>query len=477
MALQESGGKLPGKTTYSGRRRITTRKSGFKSHPDSTGGEVQILDVDTFTIPAGERLTVEFKIPTHNTDSLVGYGGWFFHAGNVNISIEGGFKRQTLKNFTAPCWGKLGSLWQPGATTPITVYIHFDAVSKTDLAFWELGCGLIQHEHYTTALENEDPERLKRLLSNMYQFAPEAIFLDTEGESNIRFNGELQQGKPTQVKLKSCNRCARFLPVNIGTAEDEQNHLSFSNHCKAAHLLPCKHAGFGVLKDRTNGGTIRLQHGFQLECRFCKKFAVNAALNPLRTAAQMKEDAARRRAFELLLMELYGGSPQLLYRHKTGKELTDAVWEAFDRKCFACNTLLKSPRDMNLDHTRPLALLWPLDGTATALCKACNSEKRDRPPSSFYSDDQIQSLAEITGLDLNTLRDPSPNVDALDRLAKRLDWFFNEFLTTDEMTKERDGKIAGELLVKAIHKVDSRRWGGPKLNLPDEYNARRRKKN
>jgi hypothetical protein len=44
------------------------------------------------------------------------------------------------------------------------------------------------------------------------------------------------------------------------------------------------------------------------------------------------------------------------------------------------------------------------------------------------------------------------------------------------MTKERDGKIAGELLVKAIHKVDTRRKGGPKLNLPDEYDARRRKR-
>lgn len=477
MALQESGGKIPGKTRYSGRRRTTTRKSGFKSHPDSTGGELQTVDVDAFAIPAGKRLTVEFHIPVHATNDLVGYGGWFFHAGNLNISIEGGFNRRTLKCFASPCWSKLGSLWQSDTKNSFTVYVHFDAVSKTDLAFWGFGCGVVEHEYYTTNLQDEDPVRLKRLLSNMYQFAPEAIFLKTGGEPNIQFDGKLQKGKPVQIKLKSCNRCARFLPVNIGTAEHEQNHLSFSNHCKAAHLLPCKHGGFGVLKNQTMGGTIRLKHGFQLECRFCKKFAVNAALNPLRTAAQMKEDAARRRAFELLLMELYGGSPQLLYRHETGEELSDMVWEAFSRKCFACDAPLKSPREMNLDHTRPLALLWPLDRTATALCKACNSEKRDRPPSSFYSEDQIESLAEITGLDQKTLRDPSPNLDALDRLAKRLDWFFKEFLTTDEMTKERDGKIAGELLVKALHKVDTQRRGGPKLNLPEKYNDRRYKKN
>lgn len=275
---------------------------------------------------------------------------------------------------------------------------------------------------------------------------------------------------------KSSSFSNRMGPVNIGSAEFEQNHLSFSNHCKAPHLLPCKHGGFGILKDVENGTPIRLQHGFQLECRFCKKFAVNAALNPLRTAAQMKEDAARRRAFELLLLELYGGSPQLLYRHHTGRELTDDVWRTFGGKCFNCDTALDSPRDMNLDHTRPLALLWPLDQTATALCKPCNSEKRDRPPTAFYSDDQLEDLADKTGLPLATLTDPSPNLDALERLGNRLEWFFEEFLTSDEMMKERDGKITGELLVKALHKVDARRPGGARLNLPDQYEKRRRKR-
>ena len=56
-------------------------------------------------------------------------------------------------------------------------------------------------------------------------------------------------------------------------------------------------------------------------------------------------------------------------------------------------------------------------------------------------------------------------------------WFFDEFLTTEEMTKERDGKVAGELLVKALHKVDTRQEGGPKLNLPREYDARRQGRN
>ncbi len=98
----------------------------------------------------------------------------------------------------------------------------------------------------------------------------------------------------------------------------------------------------------------------QLECRFCKKFEVNAAHNPQRTMAQMKEDAARRRAFELLIEALEGGSAQLRYRHSTGRELSDDVYSNFEGECFKCGEPLKG-RSWHLDHTRPLALLWPLD--------------------------------------------------------------------------------------------------------------------
>jgi hypothetical protein len=37
---------------------------------------------------------------------------------------------------------------------------------------------------------------------------------------------------------------------------------------------------------------------------------------------------------------------------------------------------LKGENIMHLDHTRPISLLWQLDGTGTALCKDCNTKKR-----------------------------------------------------------------------------------------------------
>lgn len=205
--------------------------------------------------------------------------------------------------------------------------------------------------------------------------------------------------------------------------------------------------------DVTTNEAVTLDYGFQLECRYCKKFEVNAAHNPKRTAAQMKEDGARRRAFELLLEGLYKGSPQLRYRAKTGRELADDVWKGFGGRCFKCGTPLASPRDMDLDHTRPLALLWPLDGGATALCPTDNSEKRDRPPVDYYSSDELKRLSDITGIPLADLRDPNPNLEAIERVGDRLDWFFNDFLQHEELQKVRDGKLTADLVVKALKKI------------------------
>jgi hypothetical protein len=128
---------------------------------------------------------------------------------------------------------------------------------------------------------------------------------------------------------------------------------------------------------------------------------------------------------------------------------------------------------MDLDHTRPLALLWPLDGTATALCGDCNSEKRDRSPVDFYTPEELDDLSKITGIAVKELRNPTPNMAAIHLLQARLDWFFDEFLRKSEMLEERDGKVTGELLVKAIQKALNKCEGGAPFNLQLEYEKRR----
>ncbi len=248
--------------------------------------------------------------------------------------------------------------------------------------------------------------------------------------------------------------------------------MAFTNHCTAKHRRPCKHGGFGLLKSRQGEPKIDLEYGFQLECRFCKKFEVNAAHNPQRTPAQMKEDGARRRHIELLLEHIYEGTPQLVYRESHDSELVDDVWDKFDRECFRCHAVIDSPGDMHLDHTRPLMMLWPLDGTATCLCGSCNIEKSGTPPSIFYSRAEVAKLSSITGLSSAELADQGPNEKVIDHIENNPDWFFEVFLTTSQMQRIHDGKVAGEQLVKALKKPFSSS-NKERLDIAAEYNRRR----
>jgi hypothetical protein len=404
----------------------------------------------------GDYLQLEFELPEVREGDWLGFGGWFVAPAHVEVSIEGTPAPSVVWNHVSPDWGKFGSLWR--ATSPSgPVIVSFSARRRAMVGLYGLACGRVEHEYLRGARS--------ALLRNMYQFAPEANFYAADSDGGVRIvapKGSAKRNGVADLNLKSCNRCGRFLPVNF---HDERKPLSFSNHCVAAHRRPCSHSGFGSLVNTENDKIIRLEYGFQLECRYCKKFEVNAAHNPKRTAAQMKEDAARRRAFELLLEGLYEGTPQLRYRHETGRELVDDVWRRFDGKCFKCGTPLTTPRDMALDHTRPLALLWPLDGGATALCPTHNSEKRDRPPVDYYSTEELERLSEITGIGLEELTDPGPNIGAISSLGERLDWFFGEFLQHEELQKVRDGKLTADLVVKALKKVLAAVPGGPPFDL------------
>lgn len=459
--------KLPGKTRFSGRRRTATRKAGFESHPDATGGEHRSVSTDIINLPSGSSVRVRFTYRKAHAKKWVGFGGWFSASGQIEASVKatGGPRPTRVSVASEPAWSKFGSMWiSDGRPFEATLTVRAHRQADATLAFWDLGCGTIHHPHLTSAR----PE----LLRNMPQFSPEAHFFDDEGQITLSYHrgATLADSTKATLHLKSCNRCARFLPINVS---NERHHLSFTNHCVAEHRRPCRHGGFGILRDVNTGERIHLEYGFQLECRFCKKFEVNSPLNPQRTSAQMKEDAARRREFELLLMELYDESPQLLYRHRTGQELADTVFEKFGRRCFKCSRVLKTSGEMHLDHTRPLALLWPLDDTATALCGNCNSAKRDRPPVEFYSAAQLVELSQLTNLPLETLRDPAPNLAAVRALKNRLDWFFREFLIKPELVRERDGKTVAELVVKALQKVIDRIPPSEKFDLVLEFERRR----
>ncbi|MEI6513816.1 MAG: hypothetical protein WCO51_11175, partial [bacterium] len=423
--------------------------------------------VQSIALPKGDSLTVTFELPACGKNKFLCFGGWFVCDGKLKVSIKNCPSSYTLTEYHPPNWNKFGSLWRTdGAQDSNRVTACFKAETELCIAFYGLACGIVQHQHLNDARE--------ALLPNIYQISPEANFIVTQGKvmkSNVNNSTRSSGDHPFNITLKSCNRCARFLPINT---EDERDHLSFSNHCVAEHRRPCCHTGFGLLRNSETNETLKLDYGFQLECRFCKKFEVNAAHNPMRTPAQMKEDAARRRGFELLIESLYGGTPQLRYREQTGRELANDIFEKFSRRCFKCDKEFGNQREMNLDHTRPLALLWPLDGTATALCGDCNSLKRDHLPAKVYTSKQISDLSALTGLTVKELLHVTPNMEAIEMIVLKKDWFFDEFLMKEEMTKNRDGKVTGELLVKALQKVFEKCKGGAPLNLQKLYDSKRK---
>lgn len=455
--------KLPGKTAYSGVRRTTTRKSGFKSHPDSTGGEFKTEQGVGFDISPENPLTISFTFPDIQVGKFTGFGGFFRCDEPIEVKIiNPNTKKNLCTEYQVTSVSKFGSIWwsEEGNSS---VIVQFSSCVNTKVFLYNVDCGTIWHEAFDQTIENgQKASHLK----NLHNIMPETGFYIEQGD--ISFN--LPENDHSQTfELKSCNRCARFLPINT---LHERDTLSFSNHCVAR--APCTHKGFGILTDIDRNKVVDLHYGFQLECRFCKKFFVNRTLNPQRTAAQMKEDGQRRRNFELLIAEIYQSSPQLAYRTKTGRELVDDIWEKFDRKCFCCNEPLASSRKMHLDHTRPLALLWPLDETATALCPSCNTSKRDKNPSEFYTPDQIKKLSVITGLSVDELMTPEPNHEVIQILIERVDWLYEVFLTKPELLKERDGKVTAELVVKALDKVLSRSNNKSyNFSFIEEYNKRR----
>jgi hypothetical protein len=443
-------GKLAGKTEWAGRRRPATRRAGFNAT-----SPVQIAHerIDGYELQAGSRLTYDFAMPSSADGEWVGFGGWFTTTPGVTVELE--FDHPyVITDFPLPNWNKVGTLL-PGPLPELAARLTFTAEVDSVVTAYSMLAGGVKHDYLTSA-----KPALRR---NMWAFAPEANFYDPQrpGVAHVEIE-ELARVGAHELILKSCNRCGRFLPINLA---DERAHLSFSNHCVATHRRPCRHAGFGKIIDRDAGLAELLDYGFQLECRFCKKFEVNAAHNPQRTSGQMKEDAARRRHFELLLEHLYGGSPQLRYKNETGRDLAPDIFWHFEGRCFKCGTAFATEKSMHLDHTRPLALLWPLDRTATALCATHNSEKRDRAPADYYTADELRRLAGLTGVSLDELRDPSPNMDAIWLLGKNLEWFHEDFLTLPALQQEREGKLPADLLVKALRKVLARSPGGPPYKI------------
>jgi hypothetical protein len=99
---------------------------------------------------------------------------------------------------------------------------------------------------------------------------------------------------------------------------------------------------------------------------------------------------------------------------------SEDIYKHFGYRCFKCRKNLRNvdTKERPLDHTLPAVFLWPLTTeNATLLCREHNSEKSGNWPSAYYSDNELKTLAVLTGIPYETLAGPPHyNPEAIERL-------------------------------------------------------------
>ncbi len=141
----------------------------------------------------------------------------------------------------------------------------------------------------------------------------------------------------------------------------------------------------------------------QMECRTCKA-VINANLNPKRTTEQLRESSMKRRIAELLTSSA------------DEKLNVPELFDRFDSKCFKTGIELniEDSASWEIDHTLPSKYFYPLTiQNATLLSSSANQNKSGKWPSEYYTNEELTTLARITGASLELLssREPIYNED------------------------------------------------------------------
>lgn len=464
------------------KRRLTRQRSGFNVGGIKTGSECKILPTQHLKITTkhfvlSKKLdNVIFTDLFDQSIGIFGAGGYFKTNKDLTLAIriklfyKSSLVKESNKKvqFTADHWIRVGAdiqleIKSVGKEYHAIVDFDFNATdSPFEIEFHDLCADVVKY--YA-----EKPNYMDSYYEKTDLYKPDIYYLEPTVFDYKKDHVEILE--PRSLVCKSCNRCAHFLPIDITS---EINALSFSNHCKKK--APCTHNAFSRYKIEnpeniklipsenkksviTYAGSqyIHTHYGFQLECRTCKKFVVNAPLNPLRNKAQHHEDGARRRAFERLIIELTGKDVVKNFRVDKGVEFQDYIWKRFSKKCFGCGKALTKITDMNIDHTLPLVYLWPMDDSATALCQTCNSQKHELFPSEFklYNKEKLIELSKLTGIPLKVIESKERIVNKIvaDLLIQKANWLFDEFLARKDYQKVKKGKRVADLIYKALNKI------------------------
>lgn len=469
-------------------RRSVTRESGYHTCDETTGGECIITKSSKTMIGSNKEIFL-FKKDKIKLSNLFGkkigmlcFGGYIYINNKISITYRVSYDYNNqhfvsiIENKTVlneKDWNNVGfhiELPIIGSSTLTNVNIEMIIIGdksgfEIELVSFDLD-SLQKEEFFENTFSESFYQKTNMCIPYLY-------YLQTELPINTYLKSHQTFTDGQYVVLKSCNRCGRFLPINIF---NEMKTLSFSLHCKK--MAPCNHSTFcsySIINDvdiedlkssgiRIINDKVSSYYGHQLECKACKKFFVNMPLNPQRNSQQFREDGLRRRAIEVLINQLLDRNlVHFEFEKKNKREFSEYIWNRFDKKCFKCKKELDLS-EMNLDHTMPLAYLYRLDETATCLCDSHNSQKSDHFPVDYYSEDELKELSKITGISLEKLHSREINKEVLDLLVKNVVWFYDEFLMTPDYQKIRDGILTANKINDALKRVIS-----GKVDLAEEY--------
>lgn len=169
----------------------------------------------------------------------------------------------------------------------------------------------------------------------------------------------------------------------------------------------------------------------QLECKSCKA-AINAKLNPKRTAEQLREGGANRR---------WGDLFAIIDSEEEAKIDIQDLFDRFHGRCFKT----KAPLDINnrsswhIDHILPAKYFYPLTiQNAALLSSEANEAKKALWPSEFYSEQELVELALITGADLELISSKEPVVNQNIDVNAAIEKYLNVRNNTDLPKRVRE---------------------------------------
>ena len=346
----------------------TFRKDDYSSYKDYQ--EISYDKVFLFNFSShGNNSLVYTDLDGYSKDDIFSFGGYIFPNRNTTLTISLYFDDVLVHLYNQPIntlWNRIGFCFS--SDTEFTSAKLILSAECSSIKTWGLSNGTIDLEHYEV-LDNLSNTEICSAL-NLPHLMPETLYLDHENisltpnkKSSSNFTCTIvDEGIP----LKKCCYCQRLLPVGDTIA-------SSAFHKHKAKMT-----------------------GYQNECRSCKKWRINDYFNPDRSSDKLNESSIITRERKILLRE-----PEQIIELKnreTGEGLKSQVWKRFGKKCFNCNDPLLL-KEVQLDHTRPLAYLWPIDQYATCLCSTCNNNKHDSFPIDFYqSEEKLKSLSAITKL-------------------------------------------------------------------------------